>query len=96
MRPCIAALDVCMRERTNCGRSCSFSLSFYSYEKTITGKQRTVNDEQIKTCRKKRHVRIDNMKEQSNLICGKFAVGRNYNLTRDSLYLRMIKHNVLQ
>ena len=24
------------------------------------------------------------MKEQSNLICGKFAVGRNYNLTHDN------------
>ena len=33
----------------------------------------------------KRYVRIDNnIKGQSNLICGKFAVGGNYNLTRDS------------
>ena len=58
---------------------------FIVTKKTITGKHRTVNDEQIKTCRKKRHVRTDNMKEQSNLICDKFAVGRNYNLTRDTI-----------
>ena len=33
----------------------------------------------------KRYVRIDNnIKEQSNLICGKFAVGRSHNLTRDN------------
>ena len=40
---------------------------------------------QIKTCRKKRHVRIDSMKEMPNLICGKGAVGGNYNSTRDNL-----------
>ncbi len=38
---------------------------------------------QIKTCRKKRHVVIDSMKEKPNLICGKAAVGGNYNSTRD-------------
>ena len=39
---------------------------------------------QIKTCRKKQHVKIDDMKGKENLICGKVAVGRNYNLTRDN------------
>ncbi len=39
---------------------------------------------QIKTCRKKQHVRIGNMKEMQNLICGKAAVGGNYNSTRDT------------
>ena len=39
---------------------------------------------QIKTCRKKQHVEIDDMKEMSDLFCGKAAVGGNYNSTRDS------------
>ncbi|MBS7341340.1 MAG: hypothetical protein KIH00_14030, partial [Lachnospiraceae bacterium] len=39
---------------------------------------------QIKTCRKKQHVKIDDIKEMSDLICGKAAVGGNYNSTRDS------------
>ena len=38
-----------------------------------------------KTCRKKQHVRIDDMKERSDLICGKAAVGGNYNSTRDNI-----------
>ena len=46
---------------------------------------RMVKTMQIKTCRKKRHVRIDGMKEMPNLICGKGAVGGNYNSTRDKL-----------
>ena len=33
------------------------------------------------------------MKEQSNLICGKFAVGRNYNLTRDMNVTRLPLRN---
>ena len=37
-----------------------------------------------KTCRKKQHVEIDDMKEMSDLICGKAAVGGNYNSTRDT------------
>ena len=40
---------------------------------------------QIKTCRKKQHVKIDYMKGKENLICGKVAVGRNYNLTRNTV-----------
>ena len=39
---------------------------------------------QIKTCRKKQHVKIDDRKEMPDLICGKTAVGGNYNLTRDN------------
>ena len=32
---------------------------------------------------KKQHVEIDDMKEMPNLICGKAAVGGNYNSTHD-------------
>lgn len=39
---------------------------------------------QIKTCRRKQHVKTDGMKGIPNLFCGIFAVGRNYNLTRDN------------
>lgn len=38
---------------------------------------------QIKTCRRKQHVKTDGMKGISNLFCGIFAVGGNYNLMRD-------------
>ena len=37
-----------------------------------------------KMCRVKPHIGIVTMKKMSNLICGKFTAGRNYNLTRDS------------
>ena len=40
---------------------------------------------QIKTCRRKQHVKTDGMKGISNLFCGIFAVGGNYNLTRDTI-----------
>ena len=40
---------------------------------------------QIKTCRRKQHVKTDGMKGISNLFCGIFAVGGNYNLTRDRI-----------
>ena len=39
---------------------------------------------QIKTCRRKQHVKTGTMKGIPNLFCGIFAVGRNYNLTRDN------------
>lgn len=42
---------------------------------------------QIKTCRRKQHVKTDGMKGISNLFCGIFAVGGNYNLTRDNEWL---------
>lgn len=42
---------------------------------------------QIKTCRRKEHVKTDGMKGMPNLFCGIFAVGGNYNLTRDNLML---------
>ena len=37
-----------------------------------------------KTCRNIQHVKSGNIWEMSNLICGKAAVGGNYNLTHDS------------
>lgn len=54
--------------------------------KRLYGKEREWSIGQIKTCRKKQHVKIDDMKEMSDLFCSKAAVGGNYNLTRDSLF----------
>ena len=51
--------------------------------KRLYGKEREWSIGQIKTCRKKQHVKIDDMKEMSDLFCSKAAVGGNYNLTRD-------------
>ena len=36
-------------------------------------------------CRKKQHVKIGGMIGVANLICGKSAVGGNYNSTHDSI-----------
>ena len=71
-----------MRERTNCGRGCSFS--FFSYMKKYKKSQGTGQEETKKTCRKKQHVKIDIRKGMSDLICGIFTVGGNYNLTYDN------------
>ena len=71
-----------MRERTNFGQGCSFS--FYLVTKRLYGKEWEWSIGQIKTCRKKQHVDIEDMKEMPDLICGKDAVGRNYNSTHDS------------
>ena len=40
---------------------------------------------QIKTCRRKQHVKTGSVKGVPKLFCGKFAVGGNYNLTRNSI-----------
>ena len=40
---------------------------------------------QIKTCRRKQHVKTDGMKGIPNLFCGIFAVGGNYNSTHDNI-----------
>ena len=71
------------RERTDGAR---WVLSLFSFwlQENYRGKTSKGQIEQIKTCRKKQHVRIDNMKEMSDLICGKAAVGGNYNSTRDT------------
>ena len=37
-----------------------------------------------KVCGKKRHTKTEIRSEMSDLICGRIAVGENYNLTRDS------------
>ena len=57
---------------------------FLLVTKRLYGKEWEWSIGQIKTCRKKQHVEIDNMKEMSDLICGKAAVGGNYNSTRDT------------
>ena len=56
--------------------------------KRLYGKDRKWSRGQKKTCRRKQHVKIDDIKEMSDLICGKAAVGGNYNSTRDSRKLR--------
>ena len=58
---------------------------FLLVTKRLYGKEWEWSIGQIKTCRKKQHVKIDDIKEMSDLICGKAAVGGNYNSTRDSL-----------
>ena len=35
-------------------------------------------------CRRKQHVKTGSVKMMSNLFCGKFAVGGNYNLMRNT------------
>ena len=57
---------------------------FLLVTKRLYGKEWEWSIGQTKTCRKKQHVRIDNMKEISDLFCGKSAVGGNNNSTRDN------------
>ena len=71
-----------MRERTNCGRGCSFS--FFSFMEYYTGKGRNGQDKQKKTCRKTQHVKMEIERDVPKKICRMAAVGENYNLTRDN------------
>lgn len=48
------------------------------------GKERERSIGQIKTCREKQHVVIDDMKEISDSFCSKAAAGGNNNSTRDT------------
>ena len=59
---------------------------FLLVTKRLYGKEWEWSIGQIKTCRKKQHVKIDDIKEMSDLICGKAAVGGNYNSTRDNKF----------
>ena len=59
---------------------------FLLVTKKLYGKEWEWSIGQIKTCRKKQHVKIDDIKEMSDLICGKAAVGGNYNSTRDIIF----------
>ncbi len=56
---------------------------FLLVTKRLYGKEWEWSIGQIKTCRKKQHVEIDDRKEMPDLFCGKAAVGGNYNLMRD-------------
>ena len=56
---------------------------FLLVTKRLYGKDREWSFGQIKTSRKKQHVKIHDLKEMPDLICGKAAVGRNYNSTYD-------------
>ena len=69
-----------MRERTNFGRDCSFS--FLWLRKNYSGMKRN-GQGQIKTCRRKQHVKTGSVEGVPNLFCGIFAVGGNYNLMRN-------------
>ena len=60
--------------------------------KRLYGKEREWSIGQIKTCRKKQHVKIDGKKEMSELICGKAAVGGNYNSTRDNKLEKVLEN----
>lgn len=57
---------------------------FLLVTKRLYGKEREWSIGQIKTCRKKQHVKTDDIKEMPNLICGKATVGENNNSTRDN------------
>ena len=57
---------------------------FLLVTKRLYGKEWEWSIGQIKTCRKKQHVEIDDRKEMPDLFCGKAAVGGNYNLMRDN------------
>ena len=61
---------------------------FLLVTKRLYGKEREWSIGQIKTCRKKQHVKIDDMKEMSDSVCGKVAVGGNYNSTRDIMDMK--------
>ena len=63
---------------------------FLLVTKRLYGKDRNWSRGQKKTCRKKQHVKIDNMKEMSDLICGKAAVGGNNNSTRDRIEVQLL------
>ena len=56
-----------LRERTNCGRGCSFS--FFSCRNYYRDKEAVRQMKQKKTCGKNQHVRIDNIYRKANLIC---------------------------
>ena len=51
---------------------------------------------QIKTCRRKQHVKAGGMKWMPNLFCGIFAVGGNYNLTHDNWLLKKMATKIMQ
>ena len=73
-----------MRERANFGRLGSFS--FFSYKKDIGIMW---DFDKKKMCGVKPHIGIGTMKKMSNLICGKFTAGRNYNLTLNNKWCRV-------
>lgn len=69
---------------------------FLLVTKRLYGKEWEWSIGQIKTCRKKQHVEIDDRKEMPDLFCGKAAVGGNYNLMRDNYNtLRRLNYSYL-
>ena len=63
---------------------CSSFSFFIGCDKTIEERWGMVN-RQIKTCRGKRHVAVEDMKLIPKLICNGTAVGRNYNSLYDNM-----------
>ena len=78
------------KERTVGGAVLSL---FLLVTKRLYGKKWEWSIGQIKTCRKKQHVKIDDKKEMQDLICGKVAVGGNYNSPRDIQTLPTVYHS---
>ena len=74
------------KERTVVGAVLSL---FLLVTKRLYGKEWEWSIGQIKTCRKIQHAKICSIKETSDLICGKVAVGGNYNSTRDNFLARL-------
>ena len=74
---------VVMGERTDCAK---WVLSLFLVTKRLYAKEPEWSRGQIKMCRKKQHVKIGGMIGVANLICGKSAVGGNYNSTHDTRF----------
>ena len=77
-----------MRERTNFDRGV---LSLFLCLRKNYSEMKRNGQGQIKTCRRKQHVKTDGMKGIPNLFCGIFAVDGNYNLTRDIFWYKKRK-----
>ena len=75
-----------MGERTDCAR---WVLSLFLVTKKLYAKETEWSRGQIKTCRKKQHVKIDVKIGVANLMCGKSAVGGNYNSTHDTKQIKL-------
>ena len=85
---------VVMGERTDCAK---WVLSLFLVTKRLYAKEPEWSRGQIKMCRKKQHVKIGGMIGVANLICGKSAVGGNYNSTHDNIEeIRKIAMSIVQ
>ena len=65
---------------------------FLLVTKRLYGKEWEWSIGQIKTCRKKQHVKIDDIKEMSDLICGKAGVIGNLGMVMLKNLIQIILH----